>query len=173
MKSERRVSISFRVPRGLLKILEEESKARDIPLSVLLAQVATKYANFDLLVERLNPMLLARETLLSFVNDVTEDQAEQKGKIAGSKLPNLLFKAYGIKPTLDSIMKYYFELLSRYAGWFKSRYFEEQRWIVLHHGLGVKWSCFLKGHIVATFKSVLKVDPKIDMDENSVTVYIK
>jgi hypothetical protein len=55
---------------------------------------------------------------------LTEEQAEQKGNVAGLKIPALVFKQHNIKPTIDSIMKYYFELLGKYAGWFTSRYFE-------------------------------------------------
>ena len=173
MDRERKTSISFRLSNKLLKALKEEAKFRDIPLGSLLVRMATRYGTFDLFIEQLHPLVLAGETLLSIITELNPEQVEQKGVMAGSRLPALLFKQHNIKPTLDSIMRYYFELLGKYAGWFGSKYFEEEQKIILRHSLGVKWSCFLKGHIGATFRSVLKVDPKIDIDENSVTVHIK
>ena len=63
--------------------------------------------------------------------------------------------------------------MDKYSGWFKARYYEEEKRIALHHDMGIKWSHWLKGHEGASLRSTLKIDPKIEMSESSVILYLK
>ena len=173
MKDNGRISVSFRIPREVLRILEEEAKHRDLSLSAVVIKLLTKGAIFDLFIENIHPITIARETFLAIINYVTEDELQHAGELGGSRVPKSFFKQHNLKPTLNSLLREYFGRLEKYAGRFTAKQVPEEQKIILHHSLGMKWSCFLKGHITATFRSILKMEPHIDMDESSVTIYLK
>jgi len=169
----RLVSRTFRVPQESLKRLDAEAKNRDVSVNALLNQILTKYLTFDLFGEKANPIIIAEATLLALMDHLTPEQLEQAGNKAGSKVLSSLLVHYNIKPTLDSVLEYYIRPMSKYSGWFSSKYYEEEKKITLHHTFGLKWSYFLKGHVGASIRSVLKVEPKIDISESSAIIYLR
>ena len=173
MNRNRLVSRTFRVPQESLKRLDAEAKNRDVSVNALLNQMLTKYLTFDLFGEKANPVVIAEATLLAMMDRLTPEQMEQAGTIAGSKVLSSLFAHYNIKPTLDSVLEYHIRPMSKYSRWYSAKYHEEEQKIALHHTFGLKWSYFLKGHVGASIRSVLKIEPKIEISESSVVIYLR
>ena len=57
-------------------------------------------------------------------NEVYDARA---GSTEGSKVLHSLFTHYNITPTLDSIVRNYLRPMNKYSGWFKARYYEEEK----------------------------------------------
>ncbi|MCS4538818.1 MAG: BrnA antitoxin family protein [Thaumarchaeota archaeon] len=172
MTRKKLVSKTLRIPQDVLEKIEKEASDKDIPISTLLSQVLTKYLEFDLFTEKANPVIIAEDTLLAMLDRMTPEQLEGAGNTAGSKVLGSLFALFNIKPTVDSVINYHFRPMGKYSGWFTSKYYEDEKKIVLHHSLGIKWSYFLKGH-GASIRSVLKIEPKIDISESSAIIYLR
>lgn len=167
------VSKTFRLPEQLVEELYRLSEEKEIPLTSLVTGILRKYVESDIFVEVVQPVRLSIASLNSLMNFMTPEQMERAGSEAGSKVLPSLLSHHNISPSLDSLLKYHVMPLGKYSGWFKAKYHENDKKITLNHTMGIKWSCWLKGHMGATIRAVLKIEPRIEVSENYVVFHLK
>lgn len=173
MSEDRLIGTSIRLPRWLLDRLNEEAKSRRMSFNALATKGLTKYVMFDLFIEKAHPVTLAQKSLTPIIRRLEPHEQEEAGKEPGAEVISSLFTLYNITPSLDSILKFHFEPMSEYSGWYSMKYYGAEQKIVLHHDMGIGWSYFLKGHTEASIYSTLKFVPRINMTKSSVIIHFK
>ncbi len=160
------------MPLWLLKLLDEVAKDRDISPNTLHNQILTRFLTFEVFIEKINPMIVAEATMLAVIDGYAPEEIQRRVSEPGSTVLNSLFTLHNIKPSLDSFMEYFIRPMGKYSGWFSVKYYAEEKKIILIHSKGTKWSHFLAGHVGASIRSVLKIEPRIEITKSSVILHL-
>ena len=174
LPSGRTVSRTFRLDQNWARILEEEAERRDISISALLNQLVHKFIYTDRYYEGGLAVTLPNKTFTALIERMREEDAAEVGNNTGMTIPEDRFLMRGMTPDYESLIWFFEEILDKYNGIFKCVHHENRDSSFLHlrHDLGENWSHFLSNYMTSTFKSLLGIDVRTELREDSVTVYI-
>lgn len=172
--SGRTVTRTFRVDENWDRVLEEEAERRDISVSALLNQIVHRFVLTGRYYDDGLAVVLPDKTFASIIERVQEVDAAELGHNTGLTVPEDRFLMRGIKPNYESVIWFIEEVLDRCNGLFSCVHHETREGTFLHlrHDLGENWSRFLGSYMVSTFKSLLGIDVRTELREDTVTVYI-
>lgn len=172
--SGRTVTRTFRVDENWDRVLEEEADRRDISVSALLNQIVQRFVLAGRYYSDGLAVVLPSKTFASLIERVQEDDATELGHNTGLTIPEDRFLMRGITPDYESVIWFIEEILDKCNGLFSCVHHEsrERAFIHLRHDLGENWSRFLGTYMHSTFKSLLGIDVRTELREDSVTVYI-
>jgi len=172
--SGKTVTRTFRPDQKWDLVLEKEAEKRNISVSALLNQIVLKFVLADRYYVGGLAITLPSKTFTSLIERMREEDAAEVGNNTGRTIPKDRFLMRGVSPDYKSVIWFVEEILDRYNGLFQCVHHEtrDKNFLHLRHNLGKNWSHFLSNYMVALFRSVLDIDVKTELREDSVTVYI-
>ena len=174
LPSGRTVSRTFRLDQNWARILGEEAERRDISVSALLNQLVQKFIFTDRYYEGGLAVTLPNKTFTALIGRMRVEDASEVGSNTGLTIPEDRFLMRGMTPDYESVIWFFEEILDKYNGIFTCVHHENRDSAFLHlrHDMGENWSHFLSNYMISTFKSLLDIDVRTELREDSVTVYI-
>lgn len=170
-KKRKTVGRSFRIDEEWLNVLNEEAKKQGVSVNSLLNRLLQQYAYIRFML-RYGAITLTRKGFASLLECCPDDEAREKGRIAGTKITKDLMLTMGVPPTYEFTVFLVEKLLSDFAGWFECDHHIKRDKEILHlrHDLGIKWSIYISGVASGTFNSLLEKEAKIEFSDSSVTI---
>lgn len=172
--SGRTVTRTFRVDENWDRVLEDEADRRDISVSALLNQIVHRFVVTGRYYDDGLAVVLPDKTFALIIERVGGDDAAKLGHNTGLTVPEDRFLMRGISPDYESVIWFIEEVLDKCNGLFSCVHHENEEKAFLHlrHDLGENWSRFLGSYMLSTFKSLLGIDVRTELREDTVTVYI-
>lgn len=169
------VHIRLRIHEELRDQLNREAKRRNITLNSLIIAILSKCISFDMIIEAMKAVPLNRAFLDELLEIASTDELESIAKRLGPKVVRKSFAFRGIAFNLDNLVKFYFEPLSAYSGWYSfNTYFEgTTRILVFEHPLGQKSTAFLKRYIAGIIRSANGIEPEVTIEDETLTFTCK
>jgi len=166
------VHVSFRIPEQTRRELNKEARRQGINLNALTNRILTKYLIFDRLVEHEHSIVLDKRIFLPVIEKVSREDLEELGKKLGPKLLYQSLDFFDIEPTVESLVSHYFEPMGAYSGRYQSNVvgIGPDLKLILEHDYGIKWSTFLAEYTKGVVKSLLGIEPKIELDDDVVKI---
>jgi hypothetical protein len=173
--SGKTVTRTFRLDQKWDLILEKEAERRHISVSALLNQMVLKFVFTDRHYVEGIAITLPSRTFASLIERMREEDVAELGYNTGLTIPEDRFLMRGVPPDYKSVIWFIEVILDKYNGLFQCVHHEtrDRAFLHLRHGFGENWSHFLSNYMVALFKSVLDLDVRTELREDSVTVYIR
>ncbi|HEX2014546.1 MAG TPA: hypothetical protein VLA68_04890 [Nitrososphaera sp.] len=165
------ITRSFRFERDVLSVLEEEAGRMGISVNALVGITLRRYAEFTRYLSKIDMIIINREVLTSFVDQLDEDQVYELGtKLGENVLPDTLM--FWKKETTErALMEYIEKVICRYGhlGTYDEKEMPGGRLtIVIRHRLGRKGSRFLEGYLHAGMKITVGIDANFETTDSSV-----
>jgi hypothetical protein len=170
-KRKKTVLRTVRLTHEMNALLQDEAEASGLTVNGLINRILTKYLEWDTHVEKFKFVSIASETFKAVLEACGDDRVEQIGTDLGSKMPVgvtlFWFKKLNFETVLKTISNF-----GKYSGLQTNeiKVEDDKCTIVFHHGLGEKWSIFLKGFISQFLKTALRTVPHAETTYNTVFV---
>jgi hypothetical protein len=171
---ERFTHVSLRIPESAKTSLERQAKRQHVNFNSLASKILVKGTSYDTIAEQLGAVTISRALFDVMLEDVPAARLEQLGKNLGPNLIKQTFTFLDLPYDLEGLIRYYFEPVSSYSGWYSFRLAGagSNRKLMFQHAHGPKWSLFLKSYISSIIKAATGSEPRADVDDGLVTVYI-
>jgi hypothetical protein len=168
------VHVSFRISSDVKASIEREAKRRGTNVNSLVGQVLTKFSSFDRIAEHVEAVPLNKPLFAGMLAKVEEEEKERLGKELGPKVMKSTFAFLSLEFDIDGLIDHYFRPLSMYSNWYSFNVVGNggTRKLIFEHHYGPKWSAFLKGYLLGIIKSATKSEPRVDMDDGLVTIFL-
>jgi hypothetical protein len=162
---------TIRITQELDKLLQKDAQAKDVSVNALINQIITKYAEWDRLVEKFSFVSIASETFRSILKEVDDKKLENIARDLGSSMPKAVTLFWFKKLNLETCLKT-ISLFGKYSRLHVNEIElnEENCIITFHHGLGSKWSIFMRYFISQFVKSAVGTVPQTDVTDDLVVV---
>ncbi len=174
LSSSKSVHSSIRLSLDVRNELKDEARIRNINLNSLINQILIKHVSFDRIADHVRVVPLNLGVFHVLLDTATEDSLERVGKEMGPKIVKRTFDFLGYDYNVDSLVLNYFEPLSSFSGWytFKSVGKGTGRKLLFEQPHGRKWSIFLRFYIAGILREATRVEPKITIEDDLVTVFL-
>jgi hypothetical protein len=163
---------SVRISRELDDVLSRDAESRGISFSSLVAEIFTKYSEWDRLANKFGVVTVSRGAFRAMWEIIGKEKAVSIGKQGGSRaateVAHFWFKRVNTRTFFRLI-----ELFGKYAKFFE--YEVESRdgreyTITVHHDINEAYSVYLKNWFESAIESFIGVTPKSQVSPNSVVV---
>jgi hypothetical protein len=161
---------SIRLPKTLDNDLEIEAANRNLSTNALICSVLSRFDYSDKRAEKFGLMLLPQETVKRIINEFEDDKIVSLATELGRSLARQRMLFWFKEVTLNSFYEYLY-LLSVYERNFSFELSGEtsgERIMTAHHGLGRKWSLWLKCFLGEALRSNFGIDPRGEYDDDIV-----
>jgi hypothetical protein len=170
----RRTSLkTFRLPEGLLLLLEREAEAQGTTLSALVSSILTNYIEWDVKARKFGfiPVYKPIFTMLSETPDVKALDQIGRNALLGTWKE---MTEYWFQESSPEMVLQFLEFQSRYIPYVQTgvRRQGNSYTVVLHHDLGPTWSVVYRGALDELARRMFKAQPVIDMGNTVVKAYI-
>lgn len=169
-KRTKTVIRSIRITEQLNQLLENDAKTKNLSVNALINTIFSKYSEWDRFAEKLDLMTVQKDfikTLLALVDEPTVRRIARK---FGSHIlkDNLLF--FFKEVSVDAFLAYVSNQC-RYASTAEHDISKtgNHYTITANHGLGEKWSIFLKEFVLQGMKHI-GVEPEVEITERTVVI---
>lgn len=156
------------------KVLSEEAEKHGLSVSSLLNQIIQQYVMFTRFTEK-NPVINLHYSVFDqLIENMNSKDLEKIGEKTGSTIPEETMLQRGKQQNFETIFWLMESIYDKYNNWFKfsrSIVNGEER-IHFAHQMNNQWSIFLGSYISSMFKSILELNPKIEIRDKSITVYL-
>lgn len=156
------------------EVLSEEAEKKFLSVSSLLNQIIRRYVLFTRFNERPSAIVLPYNVFDALIDHISDEDLAEIGKKTGATVIEENILQRGKPSNFDTITWLLETIYDSYNNWFnftRSTINGEER-IHFTHQLNTKWSQFLGSCMESVFKSILDINPKIEIRSNSVTVYL-
>lgn len=166
---------TFRIKEGILDEIVRRSNEYKISANQLVNQWLAKCLVLDPLWLHLNALTISQKSFSRVLEQVDKNKLEQIGNEMGRTIAPHLFTLFNVTPDWTSI---YYALENAYSNacnWFKLKHYNTKgtQRIICEHNLGLNWSYFLKGYLGSMLKSLINIEPKIEVDSYIVKITAK
>ncbi len=165
------VHISLRISEKLRSRLNREAKRRHLTLNSLISDILARHDVFDKILETTKAIPLSEEFFRVWLQKTPQDEMEDIAKSIGPKVVRRSYASRGIEFNLDNLIKFYFEPLSDYSGWYQFEwdFVGTSRKLIFTHSHGPKWTAFLRRYYAAIIRSATGSEPDVTVEEGVVT----
>jgi hypothetical protein len=151
-------AVLVRIPQELLKSLREESLYKGTSVNSIIVSILRKYSGWWKFQERLGFMPLHKSMVVQIMDKIPEDDIEEIGRIQKDQTIKdfILFSESGYDmPTFIRWLKLRCEVMG-----FQLVVRQEEEdagiFIMINHGMSLKWSRYYKGMFEAVLQELLK-----------------
>jgi hypothetical protein len=168
------VTRTFRVEEDWDKVLQEEAHWQGISVSALLSLIIRRYVVVQRYLDKYSTLIVEHKVLAPLLDKLSEEDIAEAGRKSGSILPEEALLRRGLPHNFESLLWLIEEVYGRYGYWFDTDYYttEEENMFHLRHNIDKKWSIYISSFISSMFKSILDIDLKPELREDSVTIHI-
>lgn len=169
-KRTKTVIRSIRITEQLNNLLENDAKTKNLSVNALINTIFTKYSEWDRFAEKLDLMTVQKDFIKTLLELVDEQKVIGIARKFGSHIlkDNLLF--FFKELSVDTFL-IYVSNQCRYAGTAEHDVIKtgSHYTITANHGLGEKWSIFLKEFLIQGMKNI-GVEPEVEITKRTVVV---
>jgi hypothetical protein len=164
--------LSVRISPGLKSEIRKEAEREDTCVSSIVDRALTRFLFFDVTADYVEALTINREVIEAVFGFLPPDAIECIGKSVGSRLMLRFFSHMNLDYDLDTIISRLFGPADRYSRWYKfsTVTLGPPKKLVFVHTLGLKWSIFLGSYLGAMIESITKIQPRVEIDYNIVTI---
>jgi hypothetical protein len=170
---ERFVHASIRIPQHVKSELEEEADRKRTTWNSLVNQALVKHITHDKMMEHIGSVTLGKPLFSKMISTIDPNTMETFGLEVGSRRVKESFKFFGIEPNIPNLITHHFSPIAAYSGWYQLNPYQVsgERKLILEHDFGLSWSAFLRGFYVGVLKSMGYSEPRIEADDELVTIH--
>jgi hypothetical protein len=163
---------AIRIDTELDKEINDAADRKGLSFNLLVNQILTKYTEFDRVAEKLGFIGFSPSSLKNFLNLISNEETETLGAASGfagqnaKQFANILVGTSDLRGYVETL-----KLMEKYIRAFSLEVSSSDGHyqLIMSHSLGIKWSHFLKGMMVATLGEIYGVTPEFEITENFVT----
>lgn len=170
-ENKRTVLRSFRLSEEHDRLLEEEARRKGISVNALLANLITKYGEWDRFAERFGVVTLGRQGFRSIFDLMSEEQLTAHGKQVGQESAPDFVRFWFGKLDLGTFLSF-LKLFSKYSGAFhyETAVSGHTYTITIHHELGPKYNVVLANYMDQAIRKIVGAAPRLEVGSNSLNV---
>jgi len=152
-------------------LLEQEAKRKGVSVNALLANLITKYSEWDRFAERFGIVSLGRQGFRSIFDLMTQEQLVAHGKQVGQESAPDFVRFWFGRLDLGTFLSF-LKLFSKYSGVFQYEVETQGRShaITFHHELGPRYNVVLANYLDQAIRKIVGAAPKIEVGNNSLVV---
>jgi hypothetical protein len=161
----------MRINRKLDAVLKRDAKSKGISVNALLAQILTKYSEWDRNAEKFGFTNLTEEVFRGILASTDDEILLKTAKDLGSRVPKEFILFWFKHISLDTFLNYV-GVTCKYGGVGACESDSEGKYhmMTIQHDFGEKWSRFTKNFLEEGIRSCLGVEAQFDVSKNAVFV---
>jgi predicted DNA-binding ribbon-helix-helix protein len=170
------VTHSIRLEGGIYRDLVKEASDQSISFNNLVARILKKHVEFDKFVPDLQFVMISKAMIRNTLEapgqiGQSDNELISAGESVGRMTAKDTILTMGMQLNKDSLLYFLDTVFCRYMNFADCQRFPKgaKESFYLRHGLGEKWSLFLKGYVAGGFKIVLNEDVKIETTKDGIT----
>ena len=162
---------SVRFNEDLDRLLKADAKKRGISVNALIAEIFTKYAEWDRFAQRFPMVSISRQGFKNLIDLLSADELKEHAEEAGSRNAPEIALFWFKTLNLDSFLRLV-HIISKYGNSFEYEHSSDQAMhtIAIHHEIGQAYSDFLAHYFDAAIRKIIGVAPKLDKGKNLLTI---
>jgi hypothetical protein len=170
----RMITRTFRMSPEYDKILSEEAERHGLTVSALLNQIIRQYVLVTRFTERTPSITMSYGAFSPLIELISTKDLVEVAEKTGAILPEEAILQRGQRLTFGNLDWFIREVYGTYGNWFNAseNLVSGKERIHLSHQLNRKWSIYLGSFMSSMFNTILKISPKIETRDNSVTIYV-
>ena len=171
-KRKKTILRTIRLSEEIDSLLERDAQKQNISTNALVGKIMTRYVEWDRVVEKLDFVSFSNAFFVTLINEVSDEKIQEiASQEAIRQIQNHAMWDFG-KTDFDVLLKTIL-LVGKYGtasdisveSWGEGNYV-----ITLHHKWGQKGVVFFRSFFNSFMKSVLGVQPRIDIADNVMVV---
>lgn len=171
-KRKKTILRTIRLSEEIDSLLERDAQKQNISTNALVGKIMTRYVEWDRVVEKLDFVSFSNAFFVTLINEVSDEKIQEiASQEAIRQIQNHAMWDFG-KTDFDVLLKTIL-LVGKYGtasdisveNWGEGNYV-----ITLHHKWGQKGVVFFRSFFNSFMKSVLGVQPRIDIADNVMVV---
>ncbi len=173
----RTITRTFRISKEWDDILQEESDRQGVSVNVLVNKILRRYSLFSRWIDRNSDITLPQRNLKEIINATPTETLAEIATNSGAPAVMDILNMIGYEASYDSFT---YLLTEHYGGpnfarWFHCFHSTQGTNDIFHlqHDLGRGWSVYLDRYLLASLKSLDKVDAETKVYNYAVTLKVK
>lgn len=176
-RRKKTITRTFRIDEEWDGVLRIEAERQGVSANTLVNQIFHRYSLFDRFADRYEVLTIPQKTFITLLAAATETGLAQAGKNSGSTRPKDGLLMMGRPLNFDSVTWMVTQLYggAYYGRWFKCDHYVTRSEDAFHlrHNLGRKWSIFVSNYLISMFKSILDIDVRIEILDQTLTFTVE
>jgi hypothetical protein len=174
---KRTITRTFRISKEWDDILQEESERQGVSVNVLVNKILRKYSLFSRWIDRNSDITLPQRNLREIINVAPTEKLAEIANNSGAPAVMNILNMIGYEADYHSFT---YLLTEHYGGpnfarWFHCFHNTQGTKDVFHlqHDLGRRWSVYLERYLLASLRSLNKVEVETKVYDYAVTLKVK
>jgi superfamily I DNA and RNA helicase len=162
----------MRITRKLDSLLRRDAKTKGVSVNALLAQILTKYAEWDRNAEKFGFTSLTEQVFRGILASTDEESLLRTAKELGSRVPKEFILFWFKRIGFDTFVNYV-TVTCKYGGIGACETDSEGKYVMMtiQHDYGDKWSRFTRYFLEEGIRSCLGIDnAQFDISKNAVFI---
>jgi hypothetical protein len=168
------VTRTFRIEKEWDDILQEEANWQGTSVSALMNLIVRRYVVIQRYLDKYSTLIVEHKVLAPLLDKLSDEDISEASAISGSLLPEEALLRRGLPLDFESLVWLIEEVYGRYGCWFDVDHYvtDKENMFHLRHNIDRKWSIYISNFLSSMFKSLLDIDIKPEIREDSVTIRI-